>query len=244
MVASSLVQRITAGISLVLGATHVGALGVSDLDLRDQSQLMYPVEVLPQSNRTVFGMEYMANGGLQIVALGRDGQVWHVYQNSTEHWSDWMRLTDVCPSALDRERKCIFDGDPAIGRNEDGRLEVFMRFRDNLDLWQIYQTDVNDPSKWSMPREGSCVDQNQTTAVWSCLGEGFPDKQSTEHYFIIDSPAFTTSNLVVLPHPKSGKIQVFFRNFEGHMYKLEQVEAGDSTKYSSPQLMTSEVLFI
>ena len=66
-------------------------------------------------------------------------------------------------------RRSVFDADPTIGRNSDGRLEIFIRFHNNLDLWQMYMTDPMDPESWTTPREPSCVDQDQKTGLWACL---------------------------------------------------------------------------
>jgi hypothetical protein len=208
------------------------------------TRLSYPVEFFPQGNRTVFAVELQGNGFLQIVGLGVDGQLWHAFQRADGAWEDWSRLTTACPSALEPARPCRFDGDPAIARNRDGRLEVFARFAENLDVWQMHQTDAADPSSWSRPREGSCVDQDQTTAVWSCLAPGTPDKQSLNDYWIIDSPVFSTSDLTVIAHPEDGRIILFFRNFEGHMYRVEQRSAGNSTHYTMPILVTDKILFM
>lgn len=240
-------------------------------------QVGYPTELFARGNRTSFAVESMLNGLLQVVALGTDGQVWHTFEvEKRGKWRGWAQLTTACPSAVDRERPCFFDGDPAIGRNADGRLEVFMRFAANLDMWQMHQLDAKDPTSWSMPREGSCVDQDQATSVWYCLDPGFPAEQTYAHYFIIHSPAFSTSDLSVVRDAASDKLQVssyldgpkgpgtrdsggrwtltecssgalaqvFFRNFEGHLYMLEQLQAGDSGSYSVPQLVAPNILFI
>ena len=129
----------------------------------------YPVEVLPEGNTTVLAMAHTVHGQ-QLVALGADAQLWHLYTLPNGSWSAWHPLTNSCPSFNNTQRPCVFDSDPAIGVNADGRLEVFVRFHDNLDMWQIYQTDAKDPSAWSTPRESSCVDQDQNTAKWWCIG--------------------------------------------------------------------------
>lgn len=192
----------------------------------------YSSELFPEGNRTVFGTAYTSTGGLQMVALGRDGQVWHIYQTpeNKSKWSKWRPITSLCPSKINLSRKCRFDGDPALGVNEDGRLEIFVRFRENLDLWQLYQPNAADPSKWTVPRESSCVDQDQESGKWFCL--------SHDSYWVGENPAFPTSNIAVLRHPTTSKLQVFFRNFEGHMYMVEQKNKGDSRYYTPPVLVT------
>lgn len=54
----------------------------------------------------------------------------------------------------------------------DGHVEVFIRFMDNLDLWQSYQTKVGDPEAWSEFREGHCPNP-----PYGCL---LPEQ---DHYF-------------------------------------------------------------
>ena len=56
-----------------------------------------------------------------MVALGADGQVWHIYQKleNGSDWSAWTPITSVCPSKKNLTRKCRFDGDPALGRQSD-----------------------------------------------------------------------------------------------------------------------------
>ncbi|GBG31913.1 Hypothetical Protein FCC1311_081382 [Hondaea fermentalgiana] len=209
------------------------------------TSLGYPIEVFARGNRTIFAMESLHNGMLFVVALGKDGQLWHSYQElPSAKWKDWAPLTSFCPNATDARRLCKFDADPNIGKNADGRLEIFARFEENLDLWQMHQTDPNDPTSWSHPREGSCVDQDQDTSIWHCLEPGMPDVQTTASYWIIDSPVFPTSDISVLRNETSGKLQVYFRNFEGHLYMVEQIEAGASDQYTVPRVIAPELIFI
>jgi len=210
----------------------------------EENQLEYPSELFPRSNRTKFGIETMANNLLHVVALGVDGQIWHTFEERKGKWHPWTPLTTVCPSGRERERPCKFDGDPVVTRNLDGRLEVFMRFEENLDLWQMHQLRANDPNRWSMPRESSCVDQDQETTVWFCLGSGSSVNQSSKNYWIVEAPVFPTSDLTALRDEVSGKIQVFFRNFEGHLFMVEQLKAGNSMRYSVPQIIAPEILFV
>jgi len=209
--------------------------------------LGYDREILPRGNTTVFAMQRLQYGGLFFVALGADHQLWAIFQeqNSTDpsglSWSDWEPITSVCPGGIpvNTTRECYFDADPAIGVNKDGRLEIFARFETNLDLWQMYQSDAQDPRSWSQPREPSCVDQDQTTSVWHCLDQngGTPSTQSTDHYYTVSNPVFPTSDISVMNDPADGRIQFWFRNFEGHMYMMKQSIAGNSSRYDPPEVM-------
>ena len=201
----------------------------------------YPVEVLPEGNTTVLAMAHSVHGK-QLVALGADSQLWHLYTLQNGSWSGWQQLSFQCPSFNDSARPCVFDSDPAIGVNKDGRLEVFARFHDNLDMWQMYQTDATDPTKWSIPRESSCVDQDQNTALWWCIGmPAGKYGQPAQHYWV-GAPIFSTSNPTVLNHPKNGAIELYFRGFEGHMYEVHQLEAGNSTLYSEPKMVAPNII--
>lgn len=242
-----------------------GVIKVADHTIFSGRPLFYPGEHLPRGNRTVFAMEYTNLGGLQIVSLGKDGQLWHTFQSpdvdaeeskwtgaentavkddkpKPMKWTPWTRLTDLCPSKLIPTRKCVFDADPVVGRNKDGRLEIFIRFQENLDTWQLYQKDPNDPTSWTVPRESSCVDQDQDTGIWHCLYNGTPDKQSHDHYWIVSNPVFPTSDFSVLNDPVDGRLRLWYRNFDGHMYMVEQKVPGMSDAYTAPQLISGVLM--
>lgn len=194
--------------------------------------------VLPIGNATVLGMAWTVHGK-QLVALGANAQLWHIYEKTAGDWTNWTQMTEFCPKQVGYgdapylNRPCEFDGDPAVGVNKDGRLEVFARIAGNLDVWQMYQTDAADPTKWSKPRETACVDQDQKTGKWYCLGEnGAPDVDN-EHYWL-GQPAFPTSDLTVLNDPKDGRIVIFYRGFTGTLFSVAQRSPGNSTYYSAP----------
>jgi hypothetical protein len=59
------------------------------------------------------------DGRLEVVAVGGDGALWHAWQRQPGGpWSSWDSL-DAPP---EHERQA---GSPVLGRNEDGRLELF-----------------------------------------------------------------------------------------------------------------------
>jgi hypothetical protein len=196
----------------------------------------YPHPKLPEGNRTQLAMAW-TKAGKQLVALGADAQLWHLYERGG-NWSDWAPLTSVCPSKNESGRKFRFDGDPAVGVNADGRLEVFVRFVDNLDVWQMYQLDPEDPTRWSAPRESSCVDQDQTTGLWYCLGfepsaVPPPGLDASTAYWV-GTPVFPTSDLTVVNDPHNGALVVFLRGFTGELFSIRQRVPGNSTFYTSP----------
>lgn len=144
-----------------------------------------------------------------------------------------------------------FDGDPAVGVNPDGRVEVFARYTTNLDVWQTYQLDPLDPSRWSNPRESGCIFQDPSEAAKDPNGfipskptreeentsvpDAFPECDSALYWN--GQPVFPTSDLTVVPHPVTQRLRMFFRGFTGQLYFLEQMEANNSTKYGPPVIL-------
>jgi len=189
----------------------------------------WPKTVLPYSDRVKLSISY-TNYGKHLFALGKDGQLWHVYQLGEKEWTEWAPLTDLCPNATDAKRKCNFNADPVVGKNLDGRLEVFVRFADNLDVWQLYQKDANDPMSWTSIRESACVDQDQKSGKWYCFGDG--GDADNEAYWL-GQPAFPTSDLTLVNDPKSGALTLIYRGFTGNMFSTTQRIPGNSSLYST-----------
>jgi hypothetical protein len=193
----------------------------------------YPVEHLPEGNTTQLAIS-QTKYGQHLVALGKDAQLYHLYTFKNGSWSDWHQLSMYCPSRNDSTRLCEFDSDPAVGVNVDGRLEVFARFKTNLDLWKFDLQNASDPHSWSLPRETSCVDQDQNTALWYCLGEKVGQFGNPKEHYWVGQPIFPTSNPTVVSDPVDGRLRVYFRGFEGHLYEVHQMQPGDPSSYSTP----------
>src|SRR6266566_4543416 len=91
-----------------------------------------------------------ADGRLEVFTIGNDGAVWHVWQVApNSSWSPWASLAHPPNSAA--------VGGPVVGRNADGRLEVFA-LAAPAALWHIWQTSPN--GTWS---------------PWALLGNGGPE---------------------------------------------------------------------
>lgn len=82
------------------------------------------------------------DGRLQVFVLGGDGALWHIYQKKpnallADDWGNWDSLGGKLQSK------------PVVGRNKDGRLEVFVRGTDRA-LWHIHQMRPGSDawSKW------------------------------------------------------------------------------------------------
>ncbi len=81
------------------------------------------------------------DGRLEVFAIGSDGALWHTYQTQPNQtsWSGW--------ASLDNPAGGIMLSRLAVGKNEDGRLEVFAISSDGA-LWRTRQTQPNQAS-WS-----------------------------------------------------------------------------------------------
>jgi hypothetical protein len=92
-----------------------------------------------------------ADGRLEILALGDDGGLWQKWQvTPNDGWSEWNTLgTPSSEISLNEQF--------TVGRNEDGRQEVFAVGSDG-NVWQIFQTAPNggwsDWTKLGQPRPG------------------------------------------------------------------------------------------
>eukprot|EP00164_Ancoracysta_twista_P007438 GFYU01010559.1.p1 GENE.GFYU01010559.1~~GFYU01010559.1.p1 ORF type:complete len:239 (-),score=71.05 GFYU01010559.1:54-770(-) len=186
-------------------------------ETQPQHMVGYPNEVLPHSNVTNLAIVNNPNYGLHVFALGKDRKIYHRWQNKTDAnpigFSDWHMLT---PGNL------TWDCDPAAGINEDGRIEVFFRNTVDLDLWQIRQTDATNPLSWSNMRGPACI----------CNYPPCPECYNVPYdKFWSMQPLFPTSDTTVVKDPVDGHLQVLYRGFDGALYIVEQVKAGDPTKY-------------
>jgi hypothetical protein len=83
-----------------------------------------------------------ADGRLELFLTGRDGNVWHKWQTAASNgWSAWV--------SEDSAGGGFTDAAPELGRNGDGRLELFAVARDG-NLWHKWQTAAsNGWSGWA-----------------------------------------------------------------------------------------------
>lgn len=71
---------------------------------------------------------------VEVVGIGDDGNLWHAWQIPREpFWSNWERLAS--PDGGIRATEGV-----AVGRNGDGRLEVFLVGGDGA-VWHVWQTE-------------------------------------------------------------------------------------------------------
>lgn len=109
-----------------------------------------------------------------------------------------------------------------MGVNKDGRIEVFIRYDTDLDVWQYYQEDASNPTSWVGPRECSCLT--------GCDGVHYPSPQ-----YWNTQPVFPTSDLNILTDAATGALKIVYRGFDGRMYSLQQRTPGNSALYTAPQ---------
>eukprot|EP00455_Lapot_gusevi_P023491 TRINITY_DN243_c0_g3_i1.p1 TRINITY_DN243_c0_g3~~TRINITY_DN243_c0_g3_i1.p1 ORF type:complete len:200 (+),score=70.04 TRINITY_DN243_c0_g3_i1:54-653(+) len=172
----------------------------------------YPNEKLPHGNTTVIAIAQNAFN-LHLFARGKDGILYHRYQDyKSGNWSDWL-VRAVATNGT-------WDADPAVGVNQDGRIEVFIRYSENLDMWHFQQIDPTNPEQWTPAIESSCVD------MAGCAHKHGP--------YWNTQPVFPTSDATVSLSPFDGRMQLFYRGFDGALYVTSQKVAGDPTSYSPP----------
>mmetsp|Transcript_33238 Transcript_33238/g.50225 ORF Transcript_33238/g.50225 Transcript_33238/m.50225 type:complete len:268 (+) Transcript_33238:76-879(+) len=172
--------------------------------------------------------------GLHVFALGKNGSLFHKFQTGPVNksvlpypetpMSPWHVLT---PNA-----SMIWGNDPAVALNQDGHIELFVAWKqDAYDLWQMYQTDPKDPLAWSVPRGPTCIcDAVSPTACPWC--DNCNQRYDCYKNYWLDHAPFTTNDQQLLLDEKTGKLKLYFRNFDGHIYELSQREPNNSTRWS------------
>eukprot|EP00931_Biecheleriopsis_adriatica_P093999 TRINITY_DN67700_c0_g1_i1.p1 TRINITY_DN67700_c0_g1~~TRINITY_DN67700_c0_g1_i1.p1 ORF type:complete len:274 (+),score=33.74 TRINITY_DN67700_c0_g1_i1:86-823(+) len=204
------------------------------LQARDVKPILFWNEsVLPPNvvNQTL-ALAHNPHYGYHVFALGLNGSIFHKFQTGPERnetagpmvpMSDWHVLT---PNA-----SLVFANDPAVAANADGHLELIVAYQtDSLDLWQMYQTDVKDPLAWSVPRGPACAceDPDPSKCPWCQDCESRPE--CSAKYWCTGFP-FTTSDLKMELDPSDKKLKLYYRSFDGFMYRMSQRSPSDSKKW-------------
>ena len=79
-----------------------------------------------------------ADGRIELFVIASDGALWHIWQVAPNNgWSNWHFLDGAPPG-----QSANGDQIPAVGRNADGRLEIFIVGSDKA-LWHIWQVASN-----------------------------------------------------------------------------------------------------
>jgi hypothetical protein len=91
-----------------------------------------------------------ADGRLEVFVLGADQNIWHKWQVSPNSgWSDWqsLPLNTSDGAVIQLALKSCWQ----VGRNSDGRLELFLTAPNNKGSWNVYHTYQTTPNgTWSL----------------------------------------------------------------------------------------------
>src|ERR1700731_2829925 len=137
-----------------------------------------------------------ADSRIEIFPRGNDGHVWHLYQTEPNgDWSDWEDLSTYRP--LPGGTPLTASNQPATGSAADGRIEIFARGTDN-HVWHLYQTEPN--GDWSN---------------WEDLSTYRP---------LPGGPPLTASNQPATGSAADGRIEIFARGTDNHVWRLYQTE--------------------
>lgn len=199
-------------------------------------QGVLPDNIIDQQLPTVRNPHY----GMHVIALGKNGSLFHKYQTGLPNMSDpmpivpmteWRCLTPATyKNTSGVELPLIFGNSPAIALNGDGRIELFVGFQaDSLDLWQMYQTDAKNPLAWSKPRAPYC--DPSFPDCQKCLA-----KPECKAGFWSDGYTWTTSQQSLWLHPSDNKLRLTWRNFDGHLYEKTQQAPSSSEHWTSDAL--------
>lgn len=177
-----------------------------------------------------------ADGRLEVFLMARDGQIWHLWQVAPNSgWSTWASLGG--PSAA------IVNGAPFLGRNADGRLEIFVT-GDDGNIYHVWQMAPNSGwSAWSpiaaqltVPLLGlGQVVSNQngalqvlTTgadgALWT-ISQTAPNNGWSAWRFLDGAPPGNALNLDQTPSARvqtTGDLTVFVVGADGALWILTQ----------------------
>jgi acylphosphatase len=79
------------------------------------------------------------DGRLEVFARGNDNNIWHIWQTRPADDTSWFTWQYM-------EKGSSFSGDPAVGMDTDGRVEVFAVGTDST-MWVNYQQSAG--GSWS-----------------------------------------------------------------------------------------------
>lgn len=184
------------------------------------------------------------NYGMHVFALGKNGSLFHRFQNGTVNqsalipsvpMSDWHVLT--------KNTSLVFGNDPAVAVNADGHIELFVGYKtDSLDLWQMYQKDPKDPLSWSPIRGPSCMCEDPDPNKCPWCDNCDTRKECYSNYWTSGFP-FATSDMELWLNQTDKKLKLAYRSFDGHMYVMSQGEAGKSDRWPIDALEVSGIMW-
>ncbi|MFB4305298.1 protein kinase [Actinomadura sp. GTD37] len=138
---------------------------------------------------------HSADGRIEVFVRGVDGHLWHLWQVAREGgWSNWRDVSGY--RSHPEDGPLMVAGDPAAHHSADGRIEVLVRGADN-HLWHM----------WQVARDGNWSN-------WQDLARHRP-LPNGELLSVAGDPA--------AHHSADGRIEVFVRGVDGHLWHLWQV---------------------
>lgn len=178
--------------------------------------------------------------GMHVIALGKNGSLFHKYQIGKANMSgpmpkvpmsEWSCLTPATyKNTSGVELPLIFGNSPAVALNADGRIELFVGFTaGSMDVWQMYQTDAKNPLAWSTPRAPYC--DPSFADCRKCLA-----KPECKANFWSDGYTWTTSQQSLWLDPNDKKLRLTWRNFDGYVYEKVQLAPNKSDHWGTDGL--------
>jgi hypothetical protein len=199
-----------------------------------------PFNIIDLKLATVINPNY----GMHVFALGKNGSLFHKFQNGTVNQSALIPNIPMSEwHVLTTNASLIFGNDPAVAVNADGRIELFVGYKtDSLGLWQMYQTDPKDPLAWSRIRGPSCMceDPDPNKCPWCANCDA--RKECYSNYWTSGFP-FATSDMELWLDEKDRKLKLAYRSFDGHMYVMSQSEAGKSDHWPIGALQVASIMW-
>src|SRR3984893_1106106 len=194
------------------------------------------------------GVASAADGRIEIFPCGSDTHVWHLWQTTPNgDWSDWEDLSAYrpLPSGL-----LAVAGNPAAGSAADGRIESFVRGRDD-HVWHLWQTPPNgDWSNWEdlsayrplpsgllavagNPAAGSAADgrieifvrgsDDHVWHLWQTTPNGdWSNWEALSAYRPLPSGLLAVAGNPAAGSAADGRIEIFVRGSDDHVWHLWQ----------------------
>ncbi|HTD34213.1 MAG TPA: protease pro-enzyme activation domain-containing protein [Candidatus Elarobacter sp.] len=178
------------------------------------------------------------DGRLEVFALGQDGNVYHVWQTAPNNgWSGW--------ASLGKPASPIANGAPFVGRDQDGRIEVFATGNDGT-VYHIWQTAPNNgwsawaaltpkPSGVSLSGLGAVGNEsNGSLSVFTIGNDGsmwnirqsVPNNGWNPWLFLGEAPpgqAMNGDQIPAVGNNKDGRLEIFVKGTDGAVWHLWEI---------------------
>lgn len=182
-----------------------------------------------------------ADGRLELFLLANDQNVWHIWQTAPNNgWSGW--------GSLGKPAVQISNGAPFVGRNADGRIEVFATGADG-SIYHIWQTAPNNGwSGWAELQAAlpgvqfyglGAVTNNQDGrfqlffvasdgALWT-IAQSSASNGWFAVRFLDGAPPASAMNADQIPatgRNANGTLAAFIHGSDGNIWEISQTSAG------------------